>query len=204
MLQAIFLILLVSGCGKPSAGTASNATSTANNPQPDNWLIFEDDWFRIAYPAGSDVGGGPDGKQDPKFPTLAVVPPTAGGGIHGAFTLQFEKRTTGMLLRDAIQSEVESGLKNRGMVLSAPREIKVSNGKCMSAVTSRPFDHCPKDSGNCYASTIHTLCDDGAGRRFTAMTLLSVGPNQKGLTAQAQQEAATYERILRSLEFKKS
>lgn len=198
----ILLALFAISCNRPSGEVTSSVDPRSTTP-PD-WQVFEDDWFKVSYPSGSDVGGGPDGKQDPKFPTLAVVPPTAGDKIHGAFTLQFEKRTAGMLLRDAIQSEVESGIEPRGVMVSAPREIKVSNGKCMSAIVSAPFDRCPKDSGNCFSPTIYTLCDDVAGRRFTAMTMLSRGKDIKALSPQAQQEAATYERILRSLEFKKS
>ncbi|TBR24482.1 hypothetical protein EPO15_03945 [bacterium] len=204
MKRIALIVALFTACSRPASD--STMKSVADNKAPVGWQTFEDDWFRVSYPEGSDVGGGPEGKQNPEFPTLAVVPPTtkAGKTFSGAFTLQFEKRTNGMLLRDAIQSEVQSGLKARGVLLSGIREIQVKNGKCMSAAINRPTEGCPKDSGTCYAPAILTLCDDTAGRRFNATSILSISANPSALSSLAQQEAETYERILRSLEFKKS
>lgn len=204
MKRIAFVIALFAACARPASESTTKAAP--DKEALTGWQTFEDDWFRISYPEGSDVGGGPEGKQNPEFPTLAVVPPAtkAGKTFSGAFTLQFERRTNGMLLRDAIQSEVQSGLKERGLLLSSIREIKVKNGKCMSAAINRPTEGCPKDSGSCYAPAILTLCDDAAGRRFNATSILSIGSSPSALSSQAQQEAAMYERILRSLEFKKS
>lgn len=194
---------LALSCGKPQ--TTSNTSETSpGSAVAEGWKTYEDDWFVIHYPEGSDVGGAVDGKQNPKFPTLAVVPKTAGEGVFGAFTLQFDPQTRGMLLRDAIQSSINSKIKPRGTLVSPPREIKVSNGKCLSAMASAPFDRCPKDQGSCFSAYILTVCDDQAGRRYTADTMLSRGTNANAFSSKAQQEAAIYERILRSLEFKQS
>lgn len=197
------MALSASSCGKPAE---SPVASTAA-PSPvvgQGWNSFEDDWFKVSYPPGSAVTTTEDGKQNPAFPVLAVIPPEATNGLAGAFTLQFEKVYTGMLLRDAIQSAVDKSMKSRGKLLIAPREIKVGNGRCMTAMVANPQESCPKDGGNCYFPTLHTLCDDATGRRFTATTLLATGKDPGALSPKAQQEAAVYERILRTLEFKKS
>lgn len=199
------LLLLQSSCGKPSAPSSELADASKASQLPTGWNTYEDDWFRISYPEGSDVGGAQNGKQNPKFPTLAAIPKSAEpGGGFGAFTLQFDVKTNGMLLRDALQSQIAHHTKPRGALLVPPREVKVGNGKCMSAVASWPFDNCPNGQGSCFSASILTVCDDFAGRRYTANSLLSRGKNPQQLSPQAQQEAAVYERILRSLEFKKS
>lgn len=194
--------LFLTACGNSS----SSAVPQANSPSAaqDGWGIYEDDWFRVQYPAGSDVAGGAEGKQNPDFPTLAVVPPSSKQNTFGAFTLQFDSATKGMLLRDAIEASVKKAISPRGAILVHPQEVKVANGKCLTGVASRPDEHCPKGTGSCFTPFIVTVCDDKAGRRYTADTLLSMGKDPKALSPQAQQEAAVYERILRSLEFKKS
>jgi hypothetical protein len=150
------------------------------------------------------VAGAKDGKQDAKNPMFGVIPPDAEFGVHGAFTLQLDRKSQGMLIRDAIEAELRGKESERRTVLNTPTEIRIKNGRCLSAAYSWPFDHCEKNEGTCYASSIATVCDDYAGRRYTASTVLSRGKDPKVFSPKAQQQAATYERILRSLEFKKS
>lgn len=171
----------------------------------DGWTTYEDDWFRVSYPVGSEVAGAESGRQDPKSPMFGVIPP--GGvefGVNGAFTLQLDTKSKGMLLRDAIESERKGKPEDRRVALTSPAEVKVKNGRCLMAAYTWPFDRCEKDQGSCYAASIATLCDDFAGRRYRASTVLSRGRDPKAMSADAQKQAATYERILRSLEFKKS
>ncbi|TPW20358.1 MAG: hypothetical protein FD126_1769 [Elusimicrobia bacterium] len=203
---AVLLVtaLLASSCGKPAESPVAAPLVGQPSSADAGWKTFEDDWFKVSYPPGSAVTTTEDGKQNPASPVLAVIPPDASNGLAGAFTLQFEKVYTGMLLRDAIQSALGKKMNSRGTMLLAPREIKVVNGRCMTTMVVNPQEHCPKDSGNCFYPTVLTLCDDQAGRRFTAMTMLATGNNPGALSQKAQQEAAAYERILRSLEFKKS
>lgn len=199
-----FIALFVtSACGR-----SSPPASSENRPKSDSsdsgWLTYEDDWIKVRYPENSDISKAENGKQDKNFPTFAAVPKTAGGGVFGAFTLQPDTVTKGMLLRDAIQSEVSTHIKPRGSILTPPREIKVGNGKCLSAIVTSPAERCEKGTGTCHTPFFLTLCDGPDGRRYTATTLLSSTRDPNTLPIQAQQEAATYERILRSLEFKKS
>lgn len=194
-------LLLVLACGKP-APVASAQSSKAEIPE--GWAAYEDDWFKVHYPAGSDVGGGPAGKQNPEFPVLGIVPPSSKEDTFGTFALQPDTVTRGMLLRDAIESEMKKQVTPRGSILLPAREFKVGNGKCLSGITSRPGTNCPKGSGSCYSPVVVTVCDDFSGRRYNIDSPLSGSQDPKGLSPKAQQEAAVYERILRSLEFKKS
>lgn len=199
------LLLFQSSCKPVATPTTAVAEARKERQLPADWKTYEDDWFRINHPPDSYIGGAKNGKQNPKFPTFAAIPRSEepGGGL-GAFTLQFDVQTNGMMLRDAIQFKMSAYTKDKGTLLTPAREIKVGNGRCMSAVASRPEDRCPKDQGSCYSASILTLCEDFAGRRYLADSILSHGNDPKQLSAPAQQEAATYERILRSLEFKKS
>lgn len=207
MLRPLALIAVLgplAACGKPASTASAPDTAPAAPQTAKGWLIYEDNWIRVAYPEGSEVAGAPDGKQDLNSPTFGVVPPKAGDQFMGAFTLQLDSKTKGMLLRDAIQSEIKSTVVTTKRVLAPPRDVKVGNGRCLSSLVTWPFDRCPKDQGTCYSAAIKTLCDDYAGRRYLATTMLSRGTDPNRLSPQAQQEAAVYERILRSLEFKKS
>lgn len=199
------LLLFQSSC-KPAATPTSTVTEARKESQlPSDWKTYEDDWFRINHPPDSYIGGAKNGKQNPQFPTFAAIPKSEdpGGGL-GAFTIQFDVQTNGMLLRDAIQFKMSAHTKEQGTLLTPAREITVGNGRCMSAVASLPQDRCPKNQGSCYSASILTVCEDYAGRRYSANSILSHGNDPKRLSPQAQQEAAVYERILRSLEFKKS
>lgn len=197
-------LVTIVGCNKsPEQAVKAAAESSVASIQ-DGWQAYEDDWIRIRYPQNTDIGGAEAGKQNPAAPTFAAVPKTNNGDVAGAFTLQLDPKTKGMLLRDAIQSEVTSRINPRGVVLAAPREVKVGNGKCLSAVVTTPSEHCAKGTGSCHIPFYLTLCDGPDGRRYTATTMLSTSQNPNALSPQAQQQAATYERILRSLEFKKS
>ncbi|TPW20356.1 MAG: hypothetical protein FD126_1767 [Elusimicrobia bacterium] len=202
---ACALLVLLSACNNSSTPSSSVASPAETSQLAPGWKTYEDDWFRLNYPETSIVAGAKDGKQNPEFPKFAAIPKSEDpGGGFGAFTLQFDVKSKGMLLRDAILSEMSARTKNNGTLLSPAKEVKVGNGRCMSAVASRQLDRCPKDQGSCYSASIVTVCEDYAGRRYSANSLLSHSFDPKQLSPQAQQEAAVYERILRSLEFKKS
>lgn len=197
------LIAAFSACGKPSAGPAA-ASPDAETAPKQVWKTYEDDWIRVQYPEKSDVGGAENGRQSKTFPTFAAVPQSPSGSVLGAFTLQLDPKTKGILLRDAIQTEISSHIKPRGALLFGPRDIKIGNGKCLNALVTAPSEFCSKGEGSCHTPYFLTLCDGPDGRRYTATTLLSTTRDPNSLSPQAQQEAAVYERILRSLEFKKS
>lgn len=194
------LVLALAACGK-SPEVSSQPTSQKAN---DSWQSYEDAWIKVSYPPGSELVGAPGEKQDLKNPQFGVVPPESEFGVHGAFTLQLDSKTKGMLLRDAMQSEMNSKKELRANVLTSAKEIKVENGRCLVSALTWPFDRCPKDEGQCFAASLITLCDDFAGQRYSATTMLSRSKAASALSPKAQQQAATYERILRSLEFKKS
>lgn len=200
----VLIAIIAVGCTEPSAPAVSNPAPASSQAIPPGWKIYEDDWIKVSYPEGSEVAGAPNGVQEANRPMFGVVPPGAGGGIDGTFSLQLDPTTKGMLLRDAIQT----GLKGKGpepqFVIAPPVDVKVGNGKCLTARVTRRFDNCPKNQGACYSASVITLCDDFAGRRYTASTVLSRGNDPRSLSPAAQREAAIYERILRSLEFKKS
>lgn len=172
---------------------------------PDGWPIYEDNLFRVAYPPNSEIAGAPEGKQDPLNPSLGVVPPpAAGSSVIGGFFLQPDRTSKGMLLRDGIEAELRKAKGDRGVVLAPAKEISVGNGRCLGSIVIIPTTNCAKNSGSCFAPVFSVLCDGPNGSRYTAGTVLSSSANRDRLSPQAQQEAATYERILRSLEFKKS
>lgn len=200
----IALLGVISGCGKaPSSPSARVADQRESGAAP-GWLVYEDDWFRVAYPEGSEIGGTLDGKQVPESPTFFVIPPAAEYGIRGAFTIQFDRKTRGMLLRDAIALEISGKAGEHKRIVAPPREVKVKNGRCLSAGTTELLEGCGENRGSCYLAQIVTLCDDSAGRRYTATTVLSDSTEPGSLSPRAREQAALYERILRSLEFKKS
>jgi hypothetical protein len=201
LLPTIGFLVLV-GCAKTSDG---ETTAKKGPPTTDGWAVYEDDMFKAEYPTGSEVFGANSGKQDPKFPNLGIVPPPhAHKAATGGFFLQPDKVTANMLLRDAIQNEISRIKGKGGVLITQPRDISVSNGRCINALVVAPTDNCPKNSGSCFSPLVLTQCDSSMGARFTAGTVLSVGPARDGLSPQARQEVAVYERILRSLEFKKS
>lgn len=201
LLPTLGLIALV-GCAKTSDGAATSKKETLPT---DGWAVYEDDMFKAEYPTGSEVFGANSGKQDPKFPNLGIVPPPhAHKAATGGFFLQPDKVTANMLLRDAIQNEISRVKSKGGVLIAQPRDISVNNGRCINALVVAPTENCPKNSGSCFSPLVLTQCDSSLGARFTASTVLSVGSARDGLSPQARQEVAVYERILRSLEFKKS
>lgn len=168
-------------------------------------MIYEDDMFRVAYPPNSDVAGAEGGRQDPNNPTLGIVPPpAAGNSVVGAFVLRFDKASHGMLLRDGIAAEINRDRDKRQVILGPVRETVVGNGRCLSTIVISQERYCAKDAGSCYAPVASVLCDGPNGTRYSVGTVFSVGPSPDRLSPKAQQEAVVYERILRSLEFKKS
>lgn len=161
--------------------------------------------FRVAYPPKSDVAGAEGGRQDPRNPTLGIVPPpAAGNSVIGGFVIQVDKASQGMLLRDGIEAYLKRDRVEREFTLSPIREVMVGNGRCLGTTVISPSRNCRKDAGSCYASVVHFLCDGPNGARYATFSVLSTGPSPDKLSPQAQQEAAIYERMLRSLEFKKS
>lgn len=200
----LLFVFLAVGCKNHTAPVVSNSTPDSSQTLPAGWKIYEDDWIKVAYPEGSEIAGAPNGAQETNRPMFGVIPPGAGGGLDGTFSIQLDPVTKGMLLRDAIQTAVKGKGPEPQLVIAPPVDIRVGNGKCMTAVVTWRFDYCPKNQGACYSASVITLCDDFAGRRYTASTVLSRGSDPRSLSPAAQREAATYERILRSLEFKKS
>ena len=197
-------VVILQACAK-SPDSTSSVTQTASKTSTDGWLTYEDDMFKAQYPPGSQVTGASNGIQNQKHPMLFLVPPPHANltGI-GGLMLQPDTVTKNMLLRDALQSDILRYKKERGAVLMPPRDIPVTNGRCISAVITSPAEFCPKGTGSCFAGGFLTQCDGPNGARYNAHTALSVGPSRDALSPQAQKEAATYERMLRSLEFKKS
>ena len=199
------LLVAFAGLFSSSGSSASPAPAKeASAPHVDDWLTYEDDMFKAQYPPGSDVSGKFRGKQDPANIHLFIVPlPHARLTGTGGLMLQRDKITKNMLLRDALQSDIIRYKKERGALLIAPRDVPVKNGRCISALITAPAQFCPKNTGSCFAPFRLTQCDGPNGERYNANTFFSVGPSRDALSPQAQKEAATYERMLRSLEFKK-
>lgn len=198
-----FILVVLVGLSLACAKKADS--QSGKNPDSDGWVVYEDDMFRVAYPPNSEVVGTTGNKQDPAAPSLAIIPPPAAGkSVIGAFVLQLDKDSKGMLLRDGIEAELKRSKANRGVVIGPPKEVSVVNGRCLGALVISPTSNCEKGHGSCFAPIFSTLCDGPSGKRFTASTVLSSGPSRDSLSPQAQREAVTYERILRSLEFKKS
>ena len=195
-----FVLLTLVACGK-----APNPSTATQESQSDGWLTYEDDMFRAKYPPNSEVFGAKDSKQDPANPSFGIIPPPAAGNtVIGAFTIQPDKSSQGMLLRDGVEAAIRKAKGERGIVLSPPKEIGVANGRCLGAIVITPTTSCEKGTGSCFSPIFSMLCDGQNGARYTASTVLSSSASRDRLSPQAQQEAATYERILRSLEFKKS
>lgn len=193
------LLSVTLGCSKGPSPQA-NQTSV-----PDGWAQYEDDMFRVSYPPNSEIVGVTGNKQNPSSPSLGVIPPPAAGKtVIGGFFLQLDTTSKGMLLRDGIEAELKRTKGDRGVVLSPPKEIPVANGRCLGTIVITPTSNCEKNAGSCFAPVFSMLCDAQNGARYTAGTVLSNGQTRDQLSPQAQQEAAVYERILRSLEFKKS
>lgn len=201
MLRTTLSVLLFTlvACGK-----APNPPAVGKE-QADDWLTYEDDMFRAKYPPNSEVFGAKDSKQDPSKPSFGIIPPpAAGNSFIGAFTLQPDTASKGMLLRDGVEAAIKKTKGERGIVLSPPKEISVANGRCLGTIVITPTTNCEKGTGSCFSPIFPMLCDGQNGARYTASTVLSSSASRDRLSPQAQQEAATYERILRSLEFKKS
>ncbi|MBI3298411.1 MAG: hypothetical protein HYZ75_09630 [Elusimicrobia bacterium] len=195
--------LLLAACKIESAPPAA-PTGAAG------WQTYEDDWIKASYPTGSQVVGAVDGRQDPAHPSLAIIPPpTVPGTVHGGLAIQLDGKNKGMILRDAIQSELRPDLEKGGLLLVGPKEFDVVNGRCLGAlIISSAGDPCPdrapfNGQGTCYTPFYKTQCDDAAGRRLEALSILSLGRAPNGLDPDAKREAAVYERIMNSLEFKK-
>ncbi len=196
------VVLLFPACAKgPGAGPVK-PTATAQ-PAEAGWLVYEDDWVRAAYPPGSDVVGAEGGRQNRENPNLIIVPPPeAGKTVIGGVAIQLHPRTKGMLLRDAIHSEVQLAANARAAVLSGPKAMNVKNARCMGVLINAPSDYCPVGGGKCFLPTYRTLCDGPDGRRYDIMSVLTKGGRLDALAPVAQQQAALYDRILASLEFK--
>lgn len=194
----ITLLAFAAACSK----TPNSQTNKSGAIE--GWPLYEDDVFRVNYPPNSEIVGVTGNKQDPSSPTLGVIPPAAGKSVIGGFFLQLDTNSKGMLLRDGIEAEIKRTKGDRGVVLAPPKEIPVSNGRCLGTIVVSPTTNCEKGAGSCFAPIFAMLCDGPNGARYTAGTVLSSGSSRDSMSPQAQQEAATYERILRSLEFKKS
>jgi len=197
-------VFILQACAKSPDSTSSSTQAVSKAAPADGWLTYEDDMFKAQYPPGSQVTGANNGKQDPKHLVLFIVPlPHAHLTGTGGLMLQLDRITKNMLLRDALQSDILRYRRERGAMLMPPRDIPVKNGRCISALVTAQAEFCPKNTGSCFAPLMLTQCDGPNGARYNANCALSVGPSMDVLSPQAQKEAATYERMLRSLEFKK-
>lgn len=199
-----FIAILTAAFIACSKSPNPTAHSTVTGTTPNGWLVYEDDMFKTAYPPQSLLEGANEGKQNPKNVYLSIIPPPHNQGGVGGFHLMPDSVTKNMLLRDALQSDIMRFKGTTGSLIAGPKDVPVKNGRCISALVVTPADNCPKNAGSCYSPLYLTQCDGPDGTRYNAHTGLSVGQSRSALAPQAQQEAATYERILRSLEFKKS
>ena len=196
ILAPAFLVIIAACKKTPTPGATSLEAA--------GWGVYEDDWIRISYPPNSEVMGADTGKQDPNNPMFAVIPPTAiPNTSQGGLAIQLDTKTKGMLLRDALRSEIQEETNKGGILLSGPKDFKVLNGRCLGAVIISAGDLCKNEQGTCYTPVYTGQCDDAAGRRIRAFSVLSRSHSKNALGPEAQREAATYERIMNTLEFKK-
>lgn len=197
--------LLLSACGKTGvdAGTAANSSESK-----DGWTVYEDEIFRLEKPPKSEIFGPVDGKHDANNPGLSIEPAESEKTVIGAVAIQTERRYAGMLLRDAAASDAEDFAKKGGALL-AKSQVAAKNGKCIGGVLRNPPQACPAvhfdpTHGTCYSSVYRSFCDDPKGNRWEVVMLMPSNTAKDALSPRARQQAAVYERILRSLEFKKS
>lgn len=130
------------------------------------------------------------------------------GADIGPGNLQFVRYATNedMLPRDAAEAELKKWTAEGGKALSVIRAIPMKNGSCAFYMVASGVRNCPSSrvAAKCNQDMWLAYCDVPTGKRFLFMGELGVSPNPAQRPLGFVENAAAFERILRSIEFKTS
>ena len=194
-LAPLLAVLLAVSC-KPSKPPASRA------PAPDGWKIYEDARISVELPPGMSVSVTPHSPTDAS-PEFTMDPDAAGRSGRATFIL--DEASAGMLPRDAAAAMLGKFVAEGARPLAEIRPLAMKGGSCAVFAAASNGQGCVRTPGNpCHQFYWVGQCDAPGGKRYLYIGDLGDSARADLPPAEFRVNAANHERILRSVELKKT
>lgn len=193
-LVALAAVISASACRRPQGTVAADSDSHPARSS-DGWSVHDDAEFRLSVP-----------------PSFKVLGNTASEGfalVHssvrdpkGEATFGPYSQRADILIRDAAELELKDYVSGGGKVLAGVRVIPTRGGSC-AVFTAVSGQDCREATGT-LCGLHHTLgyCDSPKGKRYIFIGDLGATGSVDQRPPGFAKNAANFERVLRSIEFK--
>lgn len=199
----VAVFLLASACKKegPSKETvAVPPVAEASN----GWTAYEDEEFRLNIPSADAVkrsklsvtNGSPTFSIEHKDSLKA-------GGTLSFHPYELDQRSE-LLIRDAAELELKDYIAGGGKTLVGVRVIPMRTGSCAVFTAVAGLDCREPNRDMCAQHHTLAYCDSPKKKRYLFIGDLGATGNVDQRPPGFAENAANFERILRSIEFKKS
>lgn len=192
----LVMLLCCAACKRQQGAGPSERPAAALD---DGWTAFEDAHFRLAVPPGQMVKTGPQSDADPT-PTFAT---SKGQERVGAFRfLRYEPRSD-LPPRDAAELELKDYVSDGGRLLAGVHAVPMKTGRCAAFTAVSGGKDCHGAfQGACSQHYFLAYCDGPDKKRYIFIGDLGATGSVEQRPPGFAENAAAFERVLRSIEFK--
>jgi hypothetical protein len=190
------MLLCCAACKRQQGAGSSERPAAAPD---DGWTTFEDAHFRLAVPQGQTVKTGRQSDADPA-PTFSTFK-----GQERAGTLSFLRYDprSDLPVRDAAELELKDYVSEGGRVLAGVRAVPMKTGRCAAFAAVSDGVGCQAVfQGACSQHYFLAHCDGPDKKRYIFIGDLGATDSVDRRPPGFAENAAAFERVLRSIEFK--
>lgn len=188
------LVILAASC-KPKAPAPRAAA-------PDGWKVYEDARLSVELPSGMSVAVTPHSPTDDS-PEFTMDPDQA--GRSGRATFVVDDASAGMLPRDAAAAMLGKFIAGGARPLAEIRPLSMKTGSCAVFAAASGGQGCVRTPGNpCHQFYWVGQCDAPDGKRYLYIGDLGDSARADLPPPEFRVHAANHERILRSVELKRT
>lgn len=194
ILALAWLPAVAAGCKRPSPAPVKAVASPEDSS--DGWTAYADSEFAVAVPPRLKVN------NDVATPGFAIALKTGMGSTGEAVFMRYDSRAD-LLVRDAAEFELRDYIAGGGKALASVRRVAMKSGDCaaFSAVSSGR-DCATSAPGRCNQHHFLAYCDGPDKKRYIFIGDLGATDSVDRRPPGFAENAAAFERVLRSIEFK--
>lgn len=200
LLPLIAAVVFALACKKPAPQAAAHEKQSPG-ASSDGWTTFDDADFRVSVPPADMVkrsslsyaAGFPEFMIDHKDSRVWA----------GTATFAPHDRRSELMVRDVAELELKDIIAYGGKILAGVHAVPMRTGACAAFTAAASAKDCVTD-GSCGNHLFIAYCDSPLKQRYVFIGNLGASDPPGQRPPNFTENSAAFERILRSIEFKKS